>query len=198
VFQPRARPLALLVDDAQWADEPSLAFLGFLARRLDELPVMVVLSLRPVDLGAPEALLSLRADSGARLLAPRGLSTKGIERMLAEQIGGEVEEGFALACQDATGGNPFLLGELVLELKESGVVPLAVNAPEIDSLAPRRAALRTGCWRGWDASHRRRQNWRMPWRCSATAQASARRLRSLDSTSERDRGDGGDADRRAV
>ena len=76
----REQPLALLIDDAQWADEASLAFLGFLARRLDELPVLLVLALRPVDLDAAEALLTLRADAAARLLTPRGLSAKSTKR----------------------------------------------------------------------------------------------------------------------
>ena len=35
-------PLLVCVDDAQWADEPSLSFLGFLARRLEDLPVALV------------------------------------------------------------------------------------------------------------------------------------------------------------
>ena len=40
-------PLLVCVDDAQWADEPSLSFLGFLARRLEDLPVALVLGTRP-------------------------------------------------------------------------------------------------------------------------------------------------------
>ncbi len=35
-------PLALLVDDAQFADEPSLRFLLHLAARIEELPVLLV------------------------------------------------------------------------------------------------------------------------------------------------------------
>ena len=37
-------PLALLVDDAQWADVPSLDWLLYLARRLERLPVLVVVA----------------------------------------------------------------------------------------------------------------------------------------------------------
>ena len=37
-------PLALLVEDARRADEPSLRLCAYLAQRIDELPVAVVLS----------------------------------------------------------------------------------------------------------------------------------------------------------
>ena len=36
------RPLALLVDDAHWADEDSLRFLAYLEPRIDEIPACVV------------------------------------------------------------------------------------------------------------------------------------------------------------
>ena len=41
-----AIPLALLVDDAHWADEPSLRFLDYLEARLDELPACAILAVR--------------------------------------------------------------------------------------------------------------------------------------------------------
>ena len=49
----RKQPLALFVDDAQWADEPSLAFFGFLARRLEELPILLVAAVRSATANPP-------------------------------------------------------------------------------------------------------------------------------------------------
>src|SRR6185295_19084434 len=40
-------PLVLAVDDAHWADLPSLRFLHYLLQRLDELPVALVIAARP-------------------------------------------------------------------------------------------------------------------------------------------------------
>ena len=41
------RPLLITVDDAQWADQPSLRFLGYLARRVADLPIALVVATRP-------------------------------------------------------------------------------------------------------------------------------------------------------
>ena len=136
----RERPLALLIDDAQWADEPSLAFLGFLARRLEELPILLAAAIRVVEADAPESLQALRVDPAAHFLKPRGLSADSIKQVLSGQIGGEVQERFARACHEATAGNPFLVGELVRELQEGGVAPLDANAAEIGTLVPQRVA----------------------------------------------------------
>ena len=38
--------MALLVDDAQWLDPASSRFLLYLARRIDSLPVLLVIALR--------------------------------------------------------------------------------------------------------------------------------------------------------
>ena len=53
------RPLALVVDDAQWADRSSLEVLAYLARRIDDLPLLIVVGARADDPRAPSDLLSL-------------------------------------------------------------------------------------------------------------------------------------------
>jgi len=132
------RPVALLVDDAQAADEPSLAFLSFLALRLAELPVLLVVSVRTSDAQPPKALATLRRDPGARVLALRGLSVAGVERMLREHLDQTVDERFAVACFEATAGNPFLLTELTKELRTAQIDPTAGNAKRLGALVPRR------------------------------------------------------------
>ena len=45
-----ARTLVLLaVDDAHWSDQPSLRWLTYLARRLEGVPVLLLLGLRPAE-----------------------------------------------------------------------------------------------------------------------------------------------------
>jgi DNA-binding CsgD family transcriptional regulator len=60
-------PVALLVDDAQWADRDSLAALAHLARRAAEAPVLLVLAARP-----GHALAEIAGIRGVTVLEPAG------------------------------------------------------------------------------------------------------------------------------
>ena len=81
------RPLLLAVDDAQWADEPSLRFLAYLARRARELPVALVLAARPPLPGEDRSTLeTIAADAGEPLaLAP--LSRAGVGALAERRFG---------------------------------------------------------------------------------------------------------------
>ena len=58
------------VDDAQWSDEPSLQFLGFLARRVEATPMLLLVATRPINEAARPALTQLVADPAAEVLRP--------------------------------------------------------------------------------------------------------------------------------
>ena len=45
-------PLCLIVDDAQWADAPSLRYLAFLLTRLEEHSIALLVATRPREAGA--------------------------------------------------------------------------------------------------------------------------------------------------
>ena len=64
-------PLALFVDDAQWADQPSLDVLAYLARRIDDLPLLLVVASRTA--------LPLRS---ATVLRPQPLTPAGSARLI--------------------------------------------------------------------------------------------------------------------
>ncbi len=63
------RPLLLMVDDAQWADGPSLRFFDFLGRRLDGLPVAICIAVRPGERTDESLLEGLGAGPAARTWA---------------------------------------------------------------------------------------------------------------------------------
>ena len=67
----------MVVDDAHWADIPSLRFLSFLVPRLEELPVALVVAARLREALEQAALLeSLAADAAAETVAPAPLSPR--------------------------------------------------------------------------------------------------------------------------
>ena len=131
-------PLLVLVDDAQWADPASLAFLAYLARRVEDLPVALAVASRPGE----DELEELLGGPRATLVRPAPLGPAALGRLLLAQTGEEPDEAFVDACLAATEGNPFLVVELVREVAERGIPPSAEEAEHVRRLGPRTVARR--------------------------------------------------------
>ena len=81
--------LLIAVDDAQWADEPSLRWLAYLAPRLEGLAAGMLVALRqgdPAAMGAP--LLAVR--TAAPVLHPALLSEEAVSAVVRSAARGEV------------------------------------------------------------------------------------------------------------
>jgi hypothetical protein len=88
-------PLLLAVDDAHWADPPSLGWLEYLGPRLAELPVILVLSARGD--GAPIELTAPAAHPWARVLRPAPLSRAACRTLLTSELDRTPDDAFAAA-----------------------------------------------------------------------------------------------------
>jgi len=121
------RPLLIAVDDAHWADEPSLRWLAYLAPRLEGLAAALLVALRPGDpaaMGAP--LLAVRAE--AAVLRPALLSERAVTAVVRAAAGGGAGDELCAAVYAATGGNPLYLTELLRAAERDGR-PLAELDP---------------------------------------------------------------------
>jgi DNA-binding CsgD family transcriptional regulator len=130
-------PLLLAVDDAHWSDQASLRFLIFLLPRLGDLPVALALTARAGELGAePELLGRLGADPAARVLRPAALGGASVAELVRAGLASGAEEAFCAACHEASGGNPFMLQELLLELRAEESGGTEAEAAQVRELAP--------------------------------------------------------------
>jgi DNA-binding CsgD family transcriptional regulator len=128
-------PVALVCDDVQWADSASLRWLAFIASRLGETAVLLVVAERTDEPGAPSVVASL-GGLPATLVEPAALSAGATAAVLQEWLGATVEPDFAASAQLACRGNPFLVTELARDLLANGVAPVDREAPTISRVAP--------------------------------------------------------------
>jgi DNA-binding CsgD family transcriptional regulator len=133
-------PLALVVDDLQWCDAPSLRALAFIARRLEGQPLGLVVATRPLDPALSPESATLVADPGAEVLRPLPLTRSAIAALVASRLPGEPHDRFVTACVEVTGGNPFLVGELLEEAATRGLEPTAAAAADVGAIVPRGVA----------------------------------------------------------
>jgi tetratricopeptide (TPR) repeat protein len=129
-------PLAIVCDDAHWADEPSLAFLAFLARRVEGQPLLLVAGTRPAAEQGRPALGALARDPAAVTLRLPALTIASVEGWIADSLAQDPDSAFVEACHVATGGIPFLVGELLREVADERLRPTAAGARRVGALEP--------------------------------------------------------------
>ena len=110
-------PLLAIVDDLHWADPGSVAFIGYLARRLEELPVLLVVTARDAEEGDHRRLVAeFAADPAVTVLRPGPLSEAAVARLVRERLGRDAPGALCHACHGVTSGNPLFLGQLLYAL----------------------------------------------------------------------------------
>jgi DNA-binding CsgD family transcriptional regulator/tetratricopeptide (TPR) repeat protein len=127
----RERPMLLVLEDAHWADVPTLLLLRFLARAAWRARLLILVTFRDTEAdkvpgGLAETLADLRrADDVLRMRLP-GLSEAEVSDLVSRAAGDlgrdpELPE-LASTIHDLTGGNAFLVCELWRALLETGTV----------------------------------------------------------------------------
>ena len=132
------QPTFLTVDDLHWADGPSLHWLGYLVRRLEGLPLVVVAAMRPPEQGHDPALLDeLLTDPAALIIQPAPLTLPSITQLTRTRLELEPAEAFCAAVAVATGGNPLFVGALLDTIASERLEPTGAHAKTVLGLDPR-------------------------------------------------------------
>jgi DNA-binding CsgD family transcriptional regulator/tetratricopeptide (TPR) repeat protein len=112
-------PLVLVIEDAHWADTPTLLLLRHLAHGGVDARALIVTTFRDTEAEIPEslsaALVELRRADGVARLRLSGLSTgevsEFIENARGDELGADTND-VARVLHELTGGNAFLITEL--------------------------------------------------------------------------------------
>ena len=130
-------PLLVVVDDVQWADDPSLAWLGYVARRVADLPLLLVLGLRSGDPGGQRGELEqLVGEDWVDRIALGPLSSAAVGEIVRAQLDAEADERFCAACWELTAGNPLFVRELLAAARGEGLPARGGSVPTLQRIAP--------------------------------------------------------------
>jgi DNA-binding CsgD family transcriptional regulator len=129
--------LAIVVDDVQWADRPSLRFLAHLAGQPADAGFCVVAAARTGEPGETRDLLGrLRAQPGCVRLRPAVLTETAVSGLIRAHHFPDATDEFCRSCAHVSGGNPFLLEELLAVLRADAVMPTDDAARQVSTLLP--------------------------------------------------------------
>ncbi len=130
-------PLVVVVDDLQWVDDPSLAWLGYLARRAGDLALLLVVGLRSGDPGGERGEVErLVGDDRVQRIVLGPLSATAVGAIVRAQLDEEAEEAFCAACWELTGGNPLFVRELLAAARAEGLLARRGSVPALARVAP--------------------------------------------------------------
>ena len=130
--------LVLTVDDLQWSDSGSMAWLLYLTRRLEGIPVLVAATLRAGERhSSAELVAELTQEPLIVPIHPGPLTAGGVGSLVRARLGEHADEAFVVACHRTTGGNPLLLRQLLRALEAERVRPDASHADTVRAIGSR-------------------------------------------------------------
>ena len=120
------KPLALLIDDIQWADEDTLRLLRYVVRSDAEQPIFLFLTIRPDEFATVTEAVNFVADMErmglVRRLRPGRFSMVETAELLRRVLGGPVETLSATAMHAQSEGVPFIVEEIARTHRDAGTL----------------------------------------------------------------------------
>jgi DNA-binding CsgD family transcriptional regulator len=124
-------PLVFALDDLHWSDRDSLGLFHFLCRRIEQLPVAVVATLRPWPAEARRAAAALAQGHSTLVEMLSPLTPEGAAVLLAARSGRPVDEATVRVAWQACAGNPLLLEQVAVALGRGEELPRLGERAEI-------------------------------------------------------------------
>jgi class 3 adenylate cyclase/tetratricopeptide (TPR) repeat protein len=125
----KTHPVALILDDIQWIDSISLQLLRYLIQVGEPGAVLVMATCRDTEIDPHGPLTQLLTDlwreDGTHRIVLEGFGTHEIREVVEALAGGPLgDAGEALvdALMTETGGNPFIVRQLLLHLADTGAI----------------------------------------------------------------------------
>jgi DNA-binding NarL/FixJ family response regulator len=126
-----SEPLAIFVDDLQWADDDSLRLLRYVVRSVTTCPIVLMATIRPEELQFVTEAVTLLADMERFGIVRRLRLSRFIQgetaTFLAEILGGAVEPHMASTMHAQAEGVPFILAELAHAYRDAGMAQQVGN-----------------------------------------------------------------------
>lgn len=114
-------PVIVAVDDLQWLDEPTARVLAFVARRLEDEPIGLVLASRPGEPdGASAQVLKALPDPFTKRLPLGPLDRRALHHLLRDRCGSDLPGRTIQRVCAASAGNPLYATELARAVIEGG------------------------------------------------------------------------------
>ncbi len=127
-------PLALLVDDADLADEPTLRFLLYLVERLHQLPIALVMAAETAGPNAPALLSDMSRHPLMNRCRLRPLTEAGTARRVTKCWLPGVMDSVVERIHALSGGNPLLVDAIAAKLAGTDAEALAQIVPDLAPL----------------------------------------------------------------
>ena len=150
------QPLALLIDDLQWADDDTLRLLRYVVRADAASPIFLLLAVRPDEFAQVTEAVNFVADMERMGLVRRlrigRLTQLETAEFVGQVLGGPVDPASAATMQAQSEGVPFIVEEMARTYRDAGMIQqvdgvwtLAKNASRlvpsaVRTLIQRRAA----------------------------------------------------------
>jgi tetratricopeptide (TPR) repeat protein len=124
----RERPLLLMLDDLQWADEDSIQLIRYLVRTMGSAPIVILISVRPYADSATGGVSKLIADLDrmrvTQVLRLHRLSLRQSEELLENLLGGPIDASSLDSLHARSEGVPFFIEELARAYREAEALQL--------------------------------------------------------------------------